>query len=112
MGVMSMYPQFKAIILVYLPKVFQGLVAAVGDYYTWQLAEKVYGQGSNAAFTTVCFSAFLGIYVTRPRLTSYVGTHHRLEPMAVVLLNQDTLQFSGDSLDHRCPLLLALGPIW
>lgn len=54
MGVMSMYPQFKAIILAYLPKVFQGLVAAVGDYYTWQLAEKVYGQGSNAAFTTVC----------------------------------------------------------
>lgn len=50
---MSMYPQFKAIILAYLPKVFQGLVAAVGDYYTWQLAEKVYGQGSNAAFTTV-----------------------------------------------------------
>lgn len=54
MSVMSMYPQFKAIILAYLPKVVQGLVAAVGDYYTWQLAEKVYGQGSNAAFTTVC----------------------------------------------------------
>ncbi|KFY11250.1 hypothetical protein V492_04556 [Pseudogymnoascus sp. VKM F-4246] len=57
MGVMSMYPQFKAIILAYLPKVFQGLVAAVGDYYTWQLAEKVYGQGSNAAFTTLLITA-------------------------------------------------------
>lgn len=60
MGVMSMYPQFKAIILAYLPKVFQGLVAAVGDYYTWQLAEKVYGQGSNAAFTTVCSFGLFG----------------------------------------------------
>ncbi|OAF60017.1 glycosylphosphatidylinositol anchor biosynthesis [Pseudogymnoascus destructans] len=57
MGVMSMYPQFKAIILAYLPRVFQGLVAAVGDYYTWQLAEKVYGQGSNAAFTTLLITA-------------------------------------------------------
>ncbi|KFX96949.1 hypothetical protein O988_05093 [Pseudogymnoascus sp. VKM F-3808] len=57
MGVMSMYPQFKAIILAYLPKVFQGLVAAIGDYYTWQLAEKVYGQGSNAAFTTLLITA-------------------------------------------------------
>ena len=54
MSILSMYPQFKAIILAYLPKVFQGLVAAGGDYYTWQLAEKIYGQGDNTAFTAVC----------------------------------------------------------
>jgi phosphatidylinositol glycan class B len=54
MRYLSMYPQFRALILLYLPKVAQGLVAAAGDYYTWKLAEKIYGRGSNASWTAVC----------------------------------------------------------
>lgn len=54
MRFLSMYPQFRAMILVCLPKVFQGAVAAGGDFYTWKLAEKIYGQGSNTAWTAVC----------------------------------------------------------
>ncbi len=53
---LSMYPQFRAMILVYLPKVFQGIIAAYGDYYTWKLADKVYERGSNYAWTAVGLS--------------------------------------------------------
>ena len=38
-----------------MPKVAQAvLFAAVGDYYTWKLGEKVYGTGSNEAWAAVC----------------------------------------------------------
>lgn len=41
-------------ILVYLPRVVQGVFAAVGDFYTWKLAERIYGRGSYTAWTAVC----------------------------------------------------------
>lgn len=55
---LSMYPQFRAMILVHLPKVFQGVIAALGDFYTWKLADKVYGRGSNFAWTVLTISIF------------------------------------------------------
>lgn len=55
---LSMYPQFRAMILVHLPKVFQGVVAALGDFYTWKLADKIYGRGSNFAWTALTVSIF------------------------------------------------------
>lgn len=58
MTFLSMYPQFRAMILVYLPKVFQGVIAAYGDYYTWKLAERVYGRGSNASWTALLVTVF------------------------------------------------------
>lgn len=39
------------------PKVTQAVVAALGDYYTWQLGEQVYGHGSNEAWAAVCFKS-------------------------------------------------------
>lgn len=36
------------------PKATQAVFAALGDFYTWKLAEKVYGYGSNEAWATVC----------------------------------------------------------
>jgi hypothetical protein len=50
---LSCFPQFKAMIFSVLPNLVQGFFAAVGDYYTWQLAEKIYGTGSNASYTVV-----------------------------------------------------------
>ncbi|KAL8931716.1 MAG: hypothetical protein Q9216_007099, partial [Gyalolechia sp. 2 TL-2023] len=32
------------------PKVLQAVIAALGDYYTWKLGERVYGNGSNEAW--------------------------------------------------------------
>lgn len=55
---LSMYPQFRAMILVHLPKVFQGVIAALGDFYTWKLADKVYGRGSNFSWTSLTVSIF------------------------------------------------------
>lgn len=56
---LSMYPQFRAMIVVHLPKIFQGVIAAFGDFYTWKLADKVYGRGSNYAWTAVCVSLLI-----------------------------------------------------
>jgi phosphatidylinositol glycan class B len=53
MEFLKFFPQFRAMILSVLPNVVQGVIAAFGDYYTWQLAQKIYGIGSNAALVTV-----------------------------------------------------------
>lgn len=53
MASVSYFPQFQALVLPDLPRVVQSLFAAAGDFYTWRLAEKVYGQGSNAAWAAV-----------------------------------------------------------
>lgn len=44
---LAMLPQSKAAILIILPKTLQGAFAAAGDYYTWKLAERIYGRGNN-----------------------------------------------------------------
>lgn len=49
-------PQFRALILAVLPNVVQAYFAAIGDYYTWQLAEKIYGKGSHAGWASVIWS--------------------------------------------------------
>jgi hypothetical protein len=53
MELVSCFPQFRAIILAVLPNIVQAYFAAVGDYYTWQLSEKIYGRGSNASWASV-----------------------------------------------------------
>ena len=35
------------------PKILQAVFAALGDYYTWKLGEKVYGFGSNESWAVV-----------------------------------------------------------
>lgn len=46
-------PSFKASLLVALPKLVQAAVVVVNDFYTWKLAERVYGQGSRSAWSAV-----------------------------------------------------------
>ncbi len=55
MKAVSFYPQFQAILLASLPRVVQSLFAAAGDWCTWRLAERIYGRGSNTAWTVVCY---------------------------------------------------------
>jgi phosphatidylinositol glycan class B len=47
------FPQFRAMILSSLPNVVQAIFAAIGDYYTWKMSEKIYGLGSNSAWAAV-----------------------------------------------------------
>ncbi len=44
---------YRADLLIAAPKVLQGIFAALGDHYTWKLAERVYGNGSNEAWAVV-----------------------------------------------------------
>jgi GPI mannosyltransferase 3 len=47
------FPQFRAMILAVLPNLVQAYIAAAGDFYTWQLSERIYGIGSNTSLVTV-----------------------------------------------------------
>lgn len=53
MEFLGFYPQFRALILSVLPNVVQAVIAAFGDYYTWQFAQKLYGVGNRATLATV-----------------------------------------------------------
>ena len=53
MELLGFFPQFRAMLLACLPNVAQALFAAFGDYYTWKMSEKMYGLGSNTAWTAV-----------------------------------------------------------
>jgi hypothetical protein len=43
----------SAELLVASPKVAQAIVAAIGDFYTWKLATRIYGRDSRGSWTTV-----------------------------------------------------------
>jgi phosphatidylinositol glycan class B len=53
MEFLGFFPQFRAMILGVLPNIVQAVIASYGDYYTWQMAQKIYGMGSNATLVTV-----------------------------------------------------------
>jgi phosphatidylinositol glycan class B len=53
MELLGFFPQFRALILSVLPNLVQAYFAATADYYTWQLSERLYGTGSNAAWSVV-----------------------------------------------------------
>ncbi|KAK0109629.1 glycosylphosphatidylinositol anchor biosynthesis [Cadophora gregata] len=68
MTFMALFPQFRAMILAVLPNLVQAYIAAVGDYYTWQLAERIYGTGtkvSSAVFWMTLFSPWQWFCSTR-----------------------------------------------
>ena len=52
--VLRLPPNWHADLMIAAPKTTQAGFAALGDFYTWKLAEKVYGHGSNEAWVTVC----------------------------------------------------------
>ena len=51
---LQLTPEYRAELLVTSPKILQSCIAALGDYYTWKLGERVYGQGSLQAWASVC----------------------------------------------------------
>ena len=46
-------PLTRADILIAAPKTAQAVIAAIGDYYTWKLARKIYGNTSLEAWGAV-----------------------------------------------------------
>ncbi|KAL9042597.1 MAG: hypothetical protein Q9214_003731 [Letrouitia sp. 1 TL-2023] len=49
-------PHIRAELLVAAPKATQAVFAAIGDYYTWKLGERVYGGRSNEAWATLALT--------------------------------------------------------
>lgn len=56
MAIVNFFPQFRAEVLAVLPNIIQAVFAAACDYYTWKMAEKMYGLGSRTGYVTVCVS--------------------------------------------------------
>ncbi|KAI4157907.1 MAG: hypothetical protein LQ342_007912 [Letrouitia transgressa] len=52
-NLLQLSPHIRAELLLAAPKATQAVFAAIGDYYTWKLGERVYGGGSNEAWATV-----------------------------------------------------------
>lgn len=73
MSILQLFPPFRALILVALPKVVQSVFSALSDFYTWKFAEKIYGQGSNSAWSAVRNFSLnsCGIDLTNSILLSY-----------------------------------------
>src|SRR5271155_1764793 len=51
--VLNLHSTVRADLLLAGPKILQALIAALGDYYTWKLGERIYGRGSVAAWTAL-----------------------------------------------------------
>ncbi|KAB5570600.1 glycosyltransferase family 22 protein [Coniochaeta sp. 2T2.1] len=58
MTLLDVVPSVKSSVLVALPKVIQSVFAAASDFYTWKLAEKVFGVNSNPAWAAFWMSTF------------------------------------------------------
>ncbi|KAL9098276.1 MAG: hypothetical protein Q9163_006038 [Psora crenata] len=50
---LNLPPDLHAQLLVATPKIVQAVCAALGDYYTWELGKRVYGERSNEAWAVV-----------------------------------------------------------
>lgn len=61
MTLLSFFPQFRAMLLAVLPNLVQAYFAAAGDYYTWQLAERMYGTGTQVSKAAVGFPICIGL---------------------------------------------------
>lgn len=54
-------PATRADLLIAAPKTAQAVVAAIGDFYTWKLAGRVYGEATREAWTVVCLYGSAGV---------------------------------------------------
>lgn len=111
LGLLQLSPPVRSTVLLALPKIIQSVFAATSDFYTWKLSEKLYGANSTPAWAAVCIPYSLAPHSALSAEQDLV-LDERLQPLAVVLLHQDLLQFDRDYLDSCRPPLLAVGASW
>ncbi|KAH8909774.1 hypothetical protein BR93DRAFT_949985 [Coniochaeta sp. PMI_546] len=58
MSLLHISPPIISSFLVVLPKIIQSVFAATSDFYTWRLAEKIFGANSNSAWAAFWVSIF------------------------------------------------------
>lgn len=56
---LQLSPLSRADLLIAAPKITQGILASLQDYYTWKLARKIFGAGSHQAWWAVGSSKYL-----------------------------------------------------
>ncbi|KAI9797003.1 MAG: glycosylphosphatidylinositol anchor biosynthesis [Piccolia ochrophora] len=83
----------RADVLIALPKVFQALMAGMGDYHTWRLAQQVYGDENSIAWTTSV--AMVLFYTDIVKLPRDDFDCHRPGPLAMAL--------APSASRRRCP---------
>ncbi|KAL8799700.1 MAG: hypothetical protein Q9200_007470 [Gallowayella weberi] len=82
---LQLTPEYHAELLLAAPKVTQAIFAALGDYYTWKLGERIYGRGSNEAWTAALPLPSAGSFGLRSPPYQYIdlGLPGLLQPMEV-----------------------------
>jgi hypothetical protein len=98
----------RTALLLAAPRVAQAVFAACVDYYTWSLAQQLYGTESKCAQISVreCESLLPStLTLARMRFTARVGC---TEPVELVLLYAYIIKLPRDYVDVRRALLLAL----
>lgn len=86
--------------------------AALGDWYTWRLAGKLYGQDTPVTWSVV--SVFYpGSYIFYfPEVNSEMGwldSDDPAQPLAVVHFNEDILKLFRGHFDFHGAVLLPMG---
>lgn len=106
-------PVLKTLFLVLLPKTVMALFAALQDYYTWNLAERIYGRQSKETTAIVCKLAIDRSEDKNERLITRLSVvrHHVAESVAVVCVDPRPVEFSRDHSYGNCTVLLALGVV-
>ena len=79
-------------ILAVLPNLVQAFFAAAGDYYTWQLAERMYGTGSKVSKAAVRILPIL--WVSMDTNCPYAALDDSLQPVAMVLFHKNVFKLS------------------
>ena len=94
----------------------QAIIAAQGDYFTWRLGQKVYGDDSYEAWAVVCSihsrtnELLIKLVETRLilSLSAEVACIYCLQSMAVVLLHSHFIQLFRDYFDHNGLIFVAM----
>jgi hypothetical protein len=85
MEFLEFFPQFRAMVIVVVPRVLQGVIAALGDYYTWKFAERLYGRRSSSSWAAVRIPC--PPIPETSRLISILAADDRLQSVAMVLFH-------------------------
>ena len=113
---LGLSPEPYAELMVAAPKVAQAVVAALGDYYTWKLGQKVYGNGSREAWAAVCsvhsnqlencLKSIAHVWLMSDLFLLRSACLDRLQPLAMVLFDTYIVELPGDDAhSHRSRLV-------
>ncbi|EFE31815.1 uncharacterized protein ARB_01414 [Trichophyton benhamiae CBS 112371] len=119
-NVLQLSPLLRGDLLIAGPKVVQGIISAVGDYYTWNLGRRIYNGRPESTWIVRLppppsplppfFAVLYGrmyIFILTGRAARFDG----VESLAVVLLYSDVIKLPGDLPYRHCPISVAMAVV-